>query len=89
MKNSAEEEIFKRNRVRNKSFGEKLQHNKDDDINTFKGDIVEMLQAEIVSRYYHRKGQIEVTLQNDIQVKKAVEIIKDKKQYNEILSPKK
>ncbi|MGI6319792.1 MAG: S41 family peptidase [Bacteroidales bacterium] len=90
LKNSAEEEKYLSEiESEIKALEKKLQHNKDDDINTFKGDIVEMLQAEIVSRYYHRKGQIEVTLQNDIQVKKAVEIIKDKKQYNEILSPKK
>ena len=90
LKNSAEEEKYLSEiESEIKALEKKLQHNKDDDINTFKGDIVEMLQAEIVSRYYHRKGQIEVTLQNDIQVKKAVEIVKDKKQYNEILSPKK
>lgn len=90
LKNSAEEEKYLSEiETEIKALEKKLQHNKDDDINTFKDDIVEMLQAEIVSRYYHRKGQIEVTLKNDIQVKKAVEIIKDKKQYNEILSPKK
>jgi carboxyl-terminal processing protease len=67
----------------------KIKHNKEEDIFTFKSEIIELLQAEIVSRYYYRKGQIEVMLKTDTDVKKAIEILKNNEQYNAILKGEK
>ena len=63
----------------------KLKHNKEEDLSKFKNEIVELLQAEIVSRYYYRKGQIQVMLKTDIEVLKAIEVLKNRTQYDNIL----
>ncbi len=62
-----------------------LKHNKEEDLNKYKNEIVELLQAEIVSRYFYRKGQIQVMLKTDTEVTKAIEILKNKSQYESIL----
>lgn len=63
----------------------KLKHNKEEDLNKYKSEIIELLQSEIVSRYYYRKGQIQVMLKTDIEVAKAVEVLKNKAQYDNLL----
>jgi len=36
-------------------------------------------------RYYYQKGRIKAGLNFDTEVEKAIEILKDKEQYNDIL----
>ena len=66
-----------------------LDHNMDEDLNNFKGEIKELLEDEIISRFFYEDGAIEWTLPKDEQVKKAVEILKNKGVYNSILIGKK
>lgn len=63
----------------------KLKHNKEEDLSKFKNEIIELLQAEIISRYYYQKGQIQVMLKTDVEVIKAIEVLKNKTQYENIL----
>lgn len=63
----------------------KLMHNKEEDLQTHRDEISEMLKLEITSRYYFQKGKIISNLQSDPEVKKAIEIINDKKNYSGIL----
>lgn len=63
----------------------KLDHNKDADLQTHRDMISEMLKLEIASRYYYQKGRIIANLQSDPEVKKAIEIIDDQKNYTGIL----
>ncbi len=72
-----------------KNLESKLKHNKEDDLNKYKNEIIELLQVEIVSRYYYRKGQIQVMLKTDIEVSKAVEVLKNKAQYDSLLKNQK
>jgi len=72
-----------------KNLEAKIKHNKEEDVYTFKQEIIELLQAEIVSRYYFQKGQVEVMLRNDKEVEKAIEILKNKEEYYSILKGKK
>lgn len=67
----------------------KIKHNKNQDLITHKELIKEVLETEIVSRYYGNKGQIESTFDNDEDLKKAIELLKDSEKYNSILSVKK
>jgi len=64
---------------------EKLKQDKSDDLKKFREEISEMLKAEILVRYYYAGGRLEGSLQSDPEVLKAIEILKDKKKYNEIL----
>ena len=65
---------------------EKIKENKINDLEKNKDNIKEILTGEILSRYYYQKGRIKAQLNFDIEVKKAIEILKDKKKYNDILA---
>ena len=64
---------------------EKMLENKNDDLQKSKDDIKEILTGEILSRFYYQKGRIKAGLNFDIDVKKAIKILKDKEEYNRIL----
>jgi carboxyl-terminal processing protease len=57
---------------------ENLHGNKEKDLETFNTEIKELLKDEIVSRYYYQKGRIESRLIDDMEIVKAVEILKNK-----------
>jgi carboxyl-terminal processing protease len=63
----------------------KMEENKNDDLQKSKDEIKEILTSEISSRYYYQKGRIIAGLNFDIEVKKAIEILNDSEQYNDIL----
>jgi carboxyl-terminal processing protease len=66
---------------------EKLKPNKTDDLNKFRNEIQELLEQEIISRYYYQKGRVENSLSRDSVVVKAIDILADKDAYNKVLSP--
>lgn len=55
----------------------KLHRNKNDDLVKFKEEITEILESEIVARYYYQKGRVENYLSHDPDVKKAIEVLSD------------
>lgn len=65
---------------------EKLTPSKDEDLIRFKSEIKLLLENEIISRYYYQDGRIEQSLNSDKDVLEAVEVLKNKKKYNEILA---
>jgi carboxyl-terminal processing protease len=66
----------------------KIAHNKNADLERYKGEISELLLEEIVSRFYFQRGRIQVSLNDDSIVLKTVDILKDKNLYSNILSGK-
>lgn len=58
------------------------------DLERFRDEITELLEEEIMGRYYFQAGRIEVSLPKDNQVRKAMEVIEDQGLYNQILSGK-
>ena len=68
------------------SLEAKLNHNIDKDLQTFKPEIKEELEQEIVKRYYYQKGEIQKSLQTDIIVDKGVEVIVNTELYNKTLN---
>jgi carboxyl-terminal processing protease len=50
-----------------------------------KPEIKEMLQQEIVSRYYYQKGRIETALSDDTELKTAIDVLENQNQYASIL----
>lgn len=65
----------------------KLSPDKKRDLALFKAEIKELIESEIVSRYYFQKGQVSHSLANDKMVIKAIKILNDNTQYKAILTP--
>ncbi|TAE19109.1 MAG: PDZ domain-containing protein [Bacteroidetes bacterium] len=72
-----------------KALKEKASHNKEAELQQFKAEIKELLEAEIVARYYLDKGQTEYNLQQDVEIKQAIEILSNMDKYNKILKGQK
>lgn len=67
----------------------KVSHNKELDLQTFKDEIKQMLEEEIVSRYYLQNGMIEASFSSDPDIKNAIEVLNDPSQYSQILASSK
>ena len=63
----------------------KSKPSKELDLLTYKKEIVEFLENEIVSRYYYRKGKVINSFKYDEVVKEAISLFKDMQKFNEIL----
>jgi carboxyl-terminal processing protease len=62
-----------------------LVANKGDDLFTNKEEIKEILTGEIRSRYFYQIGRIEAALNFDPELEKALEILQNKEEYDQIL----
>ena len=63
------------------------QHNKNEDLITFKEEIQMLLEQEIAGRYFYERGIIESTFGKDPDVQAAVEILNDPARYKAVLNP--
>ncbi|MGN0034085.1 MAG: S41 family peptidase [Candidatus Limimorpha sp.] len=63
----------------------KIGTEKTKDLIDHRGEIEQLLKYEIVSRYYYQKGRIISTLNDDPELKRAMELIINKDEYNNIL----
>ncbi|GAB4249556.1 MAG: S41 family peptidase [Ekhidna sp.] len=74
-----------------KDHFDKLQkasaHNKDEDLKTFKDEIMMLLEQEIAGRYFFERGVIEATFEEDPDVQEAIKILNDPARYQAILNP--
>lgn len=62
----------------------KIAHNKQVDLQTNKEEIMNLLQNEIVSRYYYETGRIKSSFTFDKDIKMAISALKDKSIYTSI-----
>ncbi len=60
----------------------KLEPNLDKDLGLFREDISQLLEDEIVSRYYYQKGAIRAAINDDKGIKKAVEELNSPTAYS-------
>jgi carboxyl-terminal processing protease len=67
---------------------QKISASKSDELQASKMQIIEEIEKEIVSRYYFQKGKVQLTLNNDPEVKEAISILKDSNRYKKILAIK-
>jgi carboxyl-terminal processing protease len=65
-----------------------IEHSLDQDLLQFRSEISDMIEDEIIGRYFYEEGAIAWTLKKDDQIKKAVEIFNNKEEYSSILSGK-
>lgn len=66
----------------------KMKRNRIDFFNLYRDEIARELMREILSRYKYEDELIAWALPNDVQVRTAISILKEKKTYNSILSLK-
>ncbi|MDT8412337.1 MAG: S41 family peptidase [Vicingaceae bacterium] len=64
----------------------KLKHNKEEDLYTFKEEIKYILETEIATRYYYQKGKMEASLKTDPVMEKAIEVLSDKQKYDAVFA---
>ncbi|MCC6726361.1 MAG: S41 family peptidase [Saprospiraceae bacterium] len=55
------------------------------DIDKHKEAITDMIEKEIVSRFFYEKGRIQMGLRNDAEIKEAIKLFGDKAKYDSIL----
>lgn len=61
---------------------------KSDDLEEYKDLIVKEIEKDIVVRYHYQSGKIKHGLQNDIEIKEAIAVLRDEARYQKILSGK-
>lgn len=69
-----------------KALEKKLNHNLDRDLDVFSKPIKEYISQEIVTRYFYQRGAVMERLKDDDDLNKAIEVLTDTKQYDQILS---
>jgi carboxyl-terminal processing protease len=65
----------------------KMSRDKKEDLIKFKAEICEVLESEIVSRYYYQKGRIESSLGYDKELDKANQTLLTLAKYQNLLKP--
>jgi len=63
----------------------KVIPSKERDLEKFKSEILELLENEIVSRYYFQKGRAENLFKHDEDIYKAIDVLTNRSNYNTIL----
>ncbi len=63
-----------------------MMHDKQEDLQKNKTEIIELLEDEIVSRYYYQKGRVEGSFDNDPEILKGMEALRNKKVFDEIMN---
>ena len=56
-------------------------------IQQYKDEIVSMIEKEIAGRYYYQRGQVQMGLRNDKEVKEAIAVLNDPQRYADLLRP--
>jgi carboxyl-terminal processing protease len=65
-----------------------ISHSLEKDLSLFRDEISELLEDEIISRYYYEEGAIARAIQQDEQVLRALEILNNRDLYSSLLSSK-
>lgn len=60
---------------------DKLQKEKENDLDNFRNEIAPLLRKQILNRYYYRKGEIEGSFTGDPDIKEAIRVLQDKAAY--------
>jgi carboxyl-terminal processing protease len=63
----------------------KLTHDNNKDLLHFRDEIASILKQEIVSRYYYQWGSMEAAIENDSDIIKAIDVLKNPQLYHSLL----
>lgn len=64
----------------------KVTHSKEQDLITYKNEIKEALEDELISRYYYQEGLIESSLKNDFDIEQSLKVLASPMEINAILT---
>ncbi len=64
----------------------KLTPNLETDLARYQDEIKELLENEIISRYYFQKGRVEASLKHDKYIEEALEVLNNEAKYKQILT---
>ncbi len=81
-----EEKYYNDSEIEFDALFTKLKPSLKDDMVRYKDEIIELLENEIVSRYYYQNGRVEASLKNDPYMKQAKEVLKNQVRYKSILA---
>jgi len=56
-----------------------------DDLTQYKDEIIREIENQIVTRYHFQRGKIQQSLNTDIEIQQAIDLLKDNAKYNSIL----
>jgi carboxyl-terminal processing protease len=65
-----------------------VAHSLDQDLTLFRPEITELIEEEIIGRYFYDEGAIAWSIKKDEQITRAIEILNDKEKYSSVLSGK-
>ncbi len=83
--NAKKEKYYDMNKEIFNTLEKDVSHSLDKDLKLFKGEITQLIEDEIIGRYFYQSGEIKWSLNNDDQVSKAVEILNNREKYDSIL----
>jgi len=81
------EKYFEAVKAEYETLTNKMSRDKKDDLMKFKAEICEVLESEIVARYYYQKGRIESSLGYDKEFDIASSTLLNRKKYQDLLKP--
>jgi carboxyl-terminal processing protease len=86
--NAKREKYFESHKDLFVSLEKDITHNLEQDLITFKKEITEIIEDEIIGIYFYEAGSIVWTLKSDEQINKALEVLNNKELYSSILKGK-
>ena len=84
-KDAETEKYFDAVKVQYDALHEKILSQKNNDLVDNKKEIMQVVKLFLVPLYYYQHGRIEASLKDDLEVKKAIEVINNTATYNSIL----
>jgi len=81
-----EEKYYGSSEIEFKALFAKLKPSLNEDMVRYKDEIIELLENEIVSRYYYQNGRVEASLKDDPYMKEAKEVLQNQGRYKSILA---
>lgn len=86
-KKAESENYFEAIKTQYEGLKNSLGHDKQADIDKNKTEIMQLLEEEIVRRYYYQKGKIEASFHHDTDIIEALKLFADMPRYHKILKP--
>lgn len=56
-------------------------------IQSYKAEIISIIEKEIAGRYYYQRGEVQMGLRNDREVQEAISVLNDPARYEALLKP--
>lgn len=69
------------------TLSQKIERQKELDIQKYQGEIAALLQEEIIKRYYYQDGLIKASFKSDADLLAAINVIQNPQQYEDLLKP--